>query len=269
MTSVHPGDLASTATPEAPSALAAQAALASHPDLVLRPSAERFHSSHGWLESWHSFSFAGHDHPAWRGFGPLLVINDDRVAAGRGFGMHPHRDMEIITVMVEGVLHHRDSMGHSEALQAGEVQRMSAGTGIVHSEINEGAQSCRLLQIWITPSHQGLAPSYGQKPFAIGTGWTLLVDPQERDGAMAIDRPVRIWRAQPHAGDQLALPGAAEAHGWIQIITGDLEISLEPLDAAPARGRLGAGDGLGLAPGMPGLITAGAEGADLLLFELR
>ena len=102
MTSVHPGDLASSATPEAPSA---QAALASHPDLVLRPSAERFHSSHGWLESWHSFSFAGHDHPAWRGFGPLLVINDDRVAAGRGFGMHPHRDMEIITVMVLSLIH--------------------------------------------------------------------------------------------------------------------------------------------------------------------
>lgn len=173
MTSVHPGDTASTAAPESRSA---QTALASHPDLVLRPAAERFHSSHGWLESWHSFSFAGHDDPAWRGFGPLLVINDDRLAAGRGFGMHPHRDMEIITVMVEGVLHHRDSMGHSEALRAGEVQRMSAGSGIVHSEMNEESQSCRLLQIWIAPSQQGLPPATARNPLPsarAGPCWSI------------------------------------------------------------------------------------------------
>ena len=246
-----------------------QAALASHPSLVLRPAAERFHSSHGWLESWHSFSFAGHDHPAWRGFGPLLVINDDRVAAGRGFGMHPHRDMEIISVMVEGMLSHRDSIGHSEVLRAGEVQRMSAGSGIVHSEMNEGSQSCRLLQIWITPSRRGMAPSYGQKPFAIGSGWTLLIDPEQSAGAMAIDRPVRIWRAQPRAGDQLDLPGSPDALGWLQIIDGDLEIRLHPGEEAPLQGSLRAGDGLGLATGMGGTIRAGAGGADLLAFELR
>ncbi|MBM5828691.1 MAG: pirin family protein, partial [Cyanobacteria bacterium M_surface_7_m2_040] len=104
--------------------------------LVLRPAAERFHSQLDWLDSWHSFSFSSHYDPAWMGFGPLRVINDDTIAAGRGFGMHPHRDMEIITVMVQGELHHRDSMGHVEVLRAGEVQRMSAGTGVVHSEIN-------------------------------------------------------------------------------------------------------------------------------------
>jgi len=263
MTSVHPE------TAAAPANSAEPPPLASHPGLVLRPAAERFHSSHGWLESWHSFSFAGHDHPAWRGFGPLLVINDDRIAAGRGFGLHPHRDMEIITVMVEGVLHHRDSMGHSEALRAGEVQRMTAGSGIVHSEMNEGAQSCRLLQIWIAPSQRGLPPSYDQKPFALGTGWTLLIDPEQRDGAMAIDRPVRIWRARPRAGEQLALPGAAAAHTWIQLIEGDLEISLEPAAAGPLRAPLQGGDGLGIEPGMSGAITAGSGGADLLVFELR
>jgi len=263
MTSVQPETAATPASP------ADQPPLASHPGLVLRPAAERFRSSHGWLESWHSFSFAGHDHPAWRGFGPLLVINDDRVAAGRGFGMHPHRDMEIITVMVEGVLHHRDSMGHHEALRAGEVQRMSAGSGIVHSEMNEGSESCRLLQIWIAPSQRGLPPSYGQKPFALGTGWTLLIDPEARDGAMAIDRSVRIWRARPRAGEQLALPGAAEAHGWIQLIEGDLEICLEPAADDPLRGQLQGGDGLGMEPGMPGTIRAGDGGADLLVFELR
>ncbi|NBW61961.1 MAG: pirin family protein [Synechococcaceae bacterium WB4_1_0192] len=133
--------------------------------LVFRPAAARFHSQFDWLDSWHTFSFASHHDPAWIGFGPLRVINDDRIAAGRGFGMHPHRDMEIVTVMVEGQLNHRDSMGHAEVLRAGEVQRMSAGTGVVHSEINEGHQPCRLLQIWIEPSLAGLAPAYEQKPF--------------------------------------------------------------------------------------------------------
>ena len=127
---------------------------------LFRPAAERFHSQLEWLDSWHSFSFAGHHDPAWMGFGPLRVINDDTIAAGRGFGMHPHRDMEIITVMVEGELHHRDSMGHAEVLRAGEVQRMSAGTGVVHSEVNGGDRPCRLLQIWIEPSSAGIAPAY-------------------------------------------------------------------------------------------------------------
>jgi redox-sensitive bicupin YhaK (pirin superfamily) len=266
MTSVFPG--APTAASRAGHA-ADQATLVGQPGLVLRPAAERFHSSHGWLESWHSFSFAGHDHPAWRGFGPLLVINDDTVAAGRGFGMHPHRDMEIITVMVAGVLNHRDSMGHSEALHAGEVQRMSAGSGIVHSEINGGAEPCRLLQIWIAPTSRGQAPSYGQKRFDITADWTLLIDPDAHAGALAIDRPVRLWRARPEAGDQLPLPGAAEARGWIQVIDGDLDLSLQPTANDLVRGRLGSGDGLGVQPGIAGAITAGAAGADLLVFELR
>ena len=113
---------------------------------LFRPSGERFHSQRGWLDSWHSFSFAGHHHPDWMGFGPLRVINDDTIGAGEGFGMHPHRDMEIITVMVEGQLNHRDSMGNSGVIRAGDVQRMTAGTGIVHSEIMAApppAGSCR------------------------------------------------------------------------------------------------------------------------------
>ena len=104
----------------------------------MRSASARGHAQHGWLDSYHSFSFADYYDPAWMGFGPLRVINDDTIAAGRGFGMHPHRDMEIITVMVEGELSHRDSMGHAEVLAAGEVQAMGAGTGLVHSEINQG-----------------------------------------------------------------------------------------------------------------------------------
>jgi hypothetical protein len=228
--------------------------------LVFRPAAERFHSQLDWLDSWHSFSFAGHHDPAWMGFGPLRVINDDTIAAGRGFGMHPHRDMEIITVMVEGQLNHRDSLGHAEVLRAGEVQHMSAGTGVVHSEINEGHQRCRLLQIWIEPSSAGIAPAYGQKPFPLGAGWRPLLDPDQAGGALAIHRPVRLWRAQPAAGDTLSLAIGSGSQGWIQLIAG----------AGEADGQaLRRGDGLGFAADSLAAFTAGADGTDLLLFELR
>ena len=138
--------------------------------LILRPAAQRFHSQLDWLDSWHSFSFGSHQDPNWMGFGPLRVINDDTIATSQGFGMHPHRDMEIITVMVEGALTHADSMGNSAMLHAGEVQRMSAGSGIVHSEINQTGEPCRLLQIWIEPAQLGIQPAYEQKPCVIGEG---------------------------------------------------------------------------------------------------
>jgi redox-sensitive bicupin YhaK (pirin superfamily) len=231
--------------------------------LVFRPAAERFHSQLDWLDSWHTFSFSNHHDPAWMGFGPLRVINDDRIAAGRGFGMHPHRDMEIVTVMVEGQLNHRDSMGHAEVLRAGEVQRMSAGTGVVHSEINEGEQPCRLLQIWIEPSSAGIPPAYGQKPFAIGSGWTPLLDPAEADGAMAINRPVRLWRAQPGAGSALSLEIGAGRLGWLQVISGETTATGEAGDQV-----LQHGDGLGFASGALEQLVTAHGGADLLLFDL-
>ncbi|MEY4297183.1 MAG: hypothetical protein RLZZ423_362 [Cyanobacteriota bacterium] len=226
---------------------------------VLRPAGERFHSQLDWLDSWHSFSFADHYDPAWMGFGPLRVINDDRIAAGCGFGMHPHRDMEIITVMVEGELEHCDSLGHRQRLRAGEVQRMSAGTGVVHSEINRTDQPCRLLQIWIEPERLGTPPVYEQQPFAIGAGWTLLLDPERSGSAMAIQRAVRLWRARPGAGQRLSLPLREGCAGWLQLIDGALEAPL------PLR----RGDGVGLRPSTPlPDLTAAASGADLLLFEL-
>jgi redox-sensitive bicupin YhaK (pirin superfamily) len=228
--------------------------------VVVRPAAERFHSRFDWLESWHSFSFAHHHDPEWMGFGPLRVINDDTIAAGRGFGLHPHRDMEIVTVMVEGQLNHRDSMGHSEVLRAGEVQAMSAGTGVVHSEMNLGDRACRLLQIWIEPTQRGLSPSYRQAPFPIGSGWTPLLDPEGRDGALSIQRPVRLWRARPGAGDRLELPIAPDASGWLQLIDGRGEVFGRSLER---------GDGVGFLPCPPEVFEAGGQGADLLLFELR
>jgi hypothetical protein len=235
--------------------------------LVFRAAGERFHSRLDWLNSWHSFSFASHHDPHWMGFGPLRVINDDTIAAGRGFGMHPHRDMEIITVMVEGEISHRDSLGHAEVLRAGEVQHMSAGTGVVHSEINEGTAPCRLLQIWIEPSRVGIPPTYGQKPFTIGAGWTALLDPAGREGALAIQRPVRLWRAQPPAGGELPLPLAAGCQGWIQMVAGSACLTGGGESLALRRG-----DGLGFSAGPaepPVRLGAGAGGADLLLFELR
>lgn len=236
--------------------------------LVFRPAAERFHSQLDWLDSWHTFSFSSHYDPAWMGFGPLRVINDDTIAAGRGFGMHPHQNMEIVTVMVEGQLNHRDSMGHAEVLRAGEVQRMSAGTGVVHSEINGGEQPCRLLQIWIEPSSTGIAPAYEQKPFAVGAGWTPLLHPERAHGAMAIHRPAWLWRAQPGAGASLALPELAAGLGWIQLISGSGTV--EPAGAGAAAAAtplpLQRGDGLGFAAGALSRFSAGASGADLLLF---
>ena len=234
--------------------------------LLFRPAAERFHSQLDWLNSWHTFSFASHYDPAWTGFGPLRVINDDTIAAGRGFGMHPHRDMEIVTVMVEGQLHHRDSMGHAEVLRAGEVQRMSAGSGVVHSEINGGDQPCRLLQIWLEPSSAGIAPAYEQKLFPMGSGWTPLLDPEQRDGAMAIHRQVRLWRAQPIAGQALNLAIASGSLGWIQLISGGGAVRTSAPGAGPV---LAAGDGLGFGAGTLEAFTAGPAGADLLLFEVR
>ena len=239
--------------------------------MLLRPAAARFHSQLDWLDSWHSFSFAQHHDPAWMGFGPLRVINDDTIAAGRGFGMHPHRDMEIVTVMVDGELHHRDDLGHAEVLRAGEVQWMSAGTGVLHSEFNGGDRPCRLLQIWIQPSRTGLAPAYAQNPFAIGTGWTLLLDPEGREGAMAIQRPVRLWRAQPRAGQRLSLPVMAGRMAWLQLIDGATALLVaNPSASQPSPlPSLQRGDGLGWqVDGSLLELEVVADGTDLLLFEL-
>ena len=236
----------------------------------MRPAAERFHSKRNWLDSWHSFSFAHHHDPDWVGFGPLRVINDDVIAAGQGFGMHPHHDMEIITVMVEGQLNHHDSMGNSGVIRAGDVQRMSAGTGIVHSEVNEGDQPCRLLQIWIEPNRNNLPPSYEQRAIAPGNDWTPLIAP-DHNGVMAIARPVRLWRAQPKQGQTLQLPALCNTSAWLQMINGTAELCCsEP--ASPGTNstiNLTSGDGLGLAPNHTVHCTKSTSNdCDVLLFSL-
>ena len=227
--------------------------------LRLRPAAERFQSRLPWLESWHSFSFASHYDPDWTGHGPLRVINDDTIAPGQGFGMHPHHDMEIVTVMLDGELTHEDSMGNRAVIQAGEVQRMSAGSGVVHSEMNHSTNPCRLLQIWVTPQRAGGEPAYEQKAFSVGPGWTPLLDPQRLDGAMALQQQVRLWRARPEMGDRLNLPMGFNGLGWLQLVDGAVAMDDQLLQR---------GDGVGFGTGEIRELVA-AAGADLLLFELQ
>lgn len=235
---------------------------------VFRPAQDRFHSVRDWLDSWHSFSFAGHHHPDWMGYGPLKVINDDTIAAGRGFGMHSHHDMEIITVMIEGELQHQDSTGNSGVIQAGDVQRMSAGTGITHSEINESQQPCRLLQIWIEPNHQGLEPVYEQRSVAMADpGWIPVLDPNNRE-VMAIARPVQLWRLKLAQNESIPLPKLGTPQAWIQMINGKVS---RPGEISASPSTLSRGDGLGFHPNQAEiqLLHSLSDQTDLLLFGLR
>ena len=208
-----------------------------------RPAAEHFYSQLDWLNSWHSFSFSHHHDPDWM-----------------GFGMHPHRSMEIITVMVESELTHEDSMGHREVLRAGEVQCMSAGSGVVHSEINNSLVPCRLLQIWVEPQNPGGSPHYEQKAFPLTRGCTYLLDTAGEAGAMAIKRQRRLRQSQQQPGDSLTLPLAANRKGWQQIIDGNITLNGQPLQR---------GDGLGFNNDQAQAMVRSCSDADLLLFELQ
>lgn len=228
---------------------------------TIRPASERFHTKLDWLDSWHSFSFGNHFDPKWVSFGPLLVINDDTVSPRSGFGMHPHRDMEIITIMVNGELQHSDSMGNTELLRLGEVQRMSAGKGLVHSEQNASDSVCRFLQIWIEPDTRGTPPDYEQKEFDYSGGWTCILAPNNDNGAMSINRRVRLWRNQLVSQQQFDWPTQIDGGKkiWIQMIDGSLKTPL----------FLKKGDGIGFSdPEVLPRADAGVEGADLLFFEI-
>jgi len=167
--------------------------------ITLRPAGERGHADHGWLDSWHTFSFADYHDPRWMGFRSLRVINDDTVAGGGGFDLHPHRDMEILSFVLRGALLHRDSLGNEAVMRAGDVQRISAGSGIRHSEFNHSPiEPVHFLQIWLRPERPGVTPAYGEKSFATApTGsWTLVASHTGRDGSLAIhqDADVRLGR---------------------------------------------------------------------------
>ena len=200
---------------------------------AIRRSDERGHAQHGWLDSFHSFSFADYHDPAHMGFGPLRVINEDRVQAGRGFGTHGHRDMEIISYVLEGALAHEDSMGNGSVIRPGDVQRMSAGTGVMHSEFNASKEEpVHFLQIWIEPDRRGLAPSYEEKRFdeASKRGqWRLIASRDARDGSVLIHQDAEIFVTRLDSGDALARDLDPARRGYVHVIRGDVRANGQPL----------------------------------------
>jgi redox-sensitive bicupin YhaK (pirin superfamily) len=211
--------------------------------ITLRPSAERGHFDHGWLDTRHTFSFAGYQDPAHMGFRHLRVINEDVVQPDHGFGTHPHRDMEIVTYVLEGALEHRDSMGNTGVIGAGEVQRMTAGTGITHSEYNaSSSEPVHLMQIWITPAEIGLTPSYEQHalldPVAgldgSAQGLRLVASPDAQDGSLLIHQDVRLHAVTLTAGGRIQIALRPDRYAWLQVVRG--ELALNGLDLSPGDG---------------------------------
>jgi hypothetical protein len=206
--------------------------------LTVRKSHERGHANHGWLDSYHTFSFAGYRDPAWMGFGPLRVINDDRIAPGAGFPTHSHNDMEIVTWVLEGSLEHKDSLGNGGLIRPGEAQRMRAGHGIAHSEYNASAtEPVHLLQIWIEPDATGLEPGYEQLAFApesLAGQLRLIASNDGREGSVTIhqDAAMRAGRLQP--GDKVTLTLAPGRRAWLHIATGRVKVRGLPLEAGDA-----------------------------------
>lgn len=206
--------------------------------MVLRKSGERGYAHHGWLESWHSFSFADYRDPAHVHFGPLRVINEDIVQPGTGFGTHGHRDMEILTYVLSGALRHSDSTGSSGDIHYGEVQMMSAGTGVQHSEVNPSPiDAVHLLQIWIMPDRQNLTPSYQQKIFPLQdkqARWCLLASPDAGKGSLLIHQDARVFAARLNNAETLGYPLVAGRKAYLHVARGSLQANGQSLSAGDA-----------------------------------
>jgi redox-sensitive bicupin YhaK (pirin superfamily) len=206
--------------------------------LTLRKAGERGHANHGWLDSYHSFSFADYHDPSHMGFGPLRVINEDRVASGQGFGTHGHRDMEIISYVLEGSLEHKDSMGNGSVMTYGDVQRMSAGSGVLHSEYNPSRDAgVHFLQIWIEPSVRGIAPGYEQTRFdpADKRGRLRLVaSPDGADGSVTIHQDARLYAGLFDGEESALLPIDPGRRAYVHVARGSVTVNGEPLAAGDA-----------------------------------
>lgn len=230
--------------------------------LIRRPSAERGYADHGWLKSFHSFSFAGYYDPRHMGFGPLRVINEDRIAPGTGFGTHGHRDMEIISYVLDGALAHKDSMGNGSVIHPGDVQRMSAGTGVMHSEFNhEAAGQTHFLQIWIEPSQTGIVPGYEEKrfePHHKRGKLCLVASPDGAQGSVTLHQDARLYAGLFDAGESTRLPLAPGRQAYVHLIKGRLSANGQVLDT---------GDALMLCDETE-LQLADAQGAEVLVFDL-
>jgi redox-sensitive bicupin YhaK (pirin superfamily) len=196
--------------------------------ITIRPSAERGHANHGWLDTCFSFSFANYYDPKHMGFRDLRVINEDWISPRKGFGAHPHQDMEIITYMVEGELSHRDSTGREASIKKDDVQRMSAGTGVVHSESNNSDAPVQLLQIWILPEADGLKPSYEDKTFTREEKQDrlrLIASHDGREGSTRINQDASVYASLLSAGKSVELALGPQRHAWVQIISGELDVN--------------------------------------------
>jgi hypothetical protein len=228
----------------------------------LRPANERGHADHGWLKSYHSFSFAEYHDPRHMGFGPLRVINEDRVAPGTGFGTHGHRDMEIISYVLEGALAHQDSMGNGSTIVPGDVQRMSAGSGVRHSEYNhDKAGTTHFLQIWIEPSVTGIAPSYEQKHFDAASKrgrLRLIASLDGAEGSVRIHQDARVYAALLDGAERAVHRLAAGRRGYVHVARGSVTVQGK---------RLGEGDALKIDKVEEITLEQGTQ-AEVLLFDL-
>jgi len=231
--------------------------------VIVRPSAERGRADHGWLDSRHTFSFADYYDERHMGFGPLRVINEDRVEPSAGFPTHAHRDMEIISNVISGALRHKDSMGTGSVIRPGEVQVMSAGSGVRHSEYNDSAsEPVHFLQIWLMPDEHGLPPRYDQKAFpATETAGRLrlVASPDGRDGSLSVRVDAELYATRLEAGERVAHALKTGRLAWAQIVAGDATVN---------GAAVSAGDGVAIEAVEAVTIVAGAEGAEALLFDL-
>jgi redox-sensitive bicupin YhaK (pirin superfamily) len=229
----------------------------------VRHAKERGTANFGWLDSRHTFSFGDYYDPKQMGFGPLRVINEDRVSPGKGFGTHGHRDMEIISYVLEGALEHKDSIGTGSVIRPGDVQVMSAGTGIRHSEFNHSkTEPVHFLQIWVVPDREGIAPRYEQKTFpdADKRGRLRLVGSSDgRDGSVVIHQDVELFAAILNAGEQVALPLSTGRKAWLQVVRGAVVMNGQELDT---------GDGAAVEGEATLTVTAKVDGTEILMFDL-
>lgn len=230
--------------------------------MEIRKSEDRGVGEHGWLHSKHSFSFANYYDPNHMGFGPLRVINEDWIEPGHGFGTHGHRDMEIITYVLEGALEHKDSIGTGSVIKYGDVQRMSAGRGVEHSEFNHSdAESVHLLQIWIMPNVQGIEPGYEETNFSTASKqgqWRLIASPGGQDGSLHIHQDARLYASILSAGDTLDYTLAGDRCAYVHVARGNVTINKQALEA---------GDALKLV-NEPDIQVSNAHDAEILLFDL-
>ncbi len=230
--------------------------------MTVRPAGERGHADHGWLDTRHTFSFADYYDPAHMGFRLLRVLNDDRVAPGQGFGTHPHRDMEIVSYVLEGALQHRDSMGTGSVIVPGDVQRMSAGTGVRHSEFNASkSEPVHFLQIWLLPERSGIDPGYEPKTFSDQDKrgrLRLVASPDGRDGSVTVHTNALLYAGLFDQGEKAELALAKGRHAWVHVARGKARVNGRGLEA---------GDGAALSD-EPAVTVEGIEGAEVLVFDL-